>query len=108
MLAPPPRYAECGLGGVTPADLDSIVVITGFEGGLRRGRWAIFEGAVPQVKARAVARADDLVALDRALAERAAAVRSAVVDREDLLAAAQEEHRRVVDYDPRRVLLTQQ
>src|SRR4051794_14307462 len=89
------------------ADLEALVADAHLERGLRRGRRSLSHAAVAAGETRAVTAADDLVALERAFAERAAAVRTAVVDGVELLAVAQQQHRRVVDDHARRLPVPQ-
>src|SRR4051812_20421565 len=101
---PRPRSASSGrtwagradLSADAP-DLDALVADADLERGLRRSRGSLPDAAVAPVEARAVTGAHDLVALQRAFAERAATMRAAIVDGEQLLAVAQQQHRRVVD-----------
>src|SRR5262245_60553558 len=92
---------------VHAADLDALVEDAHLERRLWRRRGSLAHAAVAPVEARPMARADDLVALERALAERAAAVRAAVVDGEQLLAVAQQQDRRVVDDHAGRLAILQ-
>src|SRR5207302_3351237 len=79
--------------------LDAPVFDADLQGRLGGRRRAVPDRAVTQRETRAVAGADDLVALHRAFAQRAAAVRATVVDGEDALALAEQEDRRVIDHN---------
>src|SRR4051794_22317101 len=80
-----------------PPQLDPPRDFTDVEGALGRRRRAALDVAVAEREAAAVAGALDGLAVDRADAERTAAVRAAVVHREDVLTDAGHEHGRVAD-----------
>jgi len=76
-----------------------------FKHRLRRRGGAPLDRAVVEAEARAVADADDGVAVDLAVAQQAAAVRAPVVDRVERLTAAQQHDGRVPHHHAARLVL---